>query len=388
VTDTSPINIDQEIQLAMLDSQQEIDLYYDAPTAPDVHQFKNSEYFPSLTEWSKLDIENEKYLFNGIQLDNYKKHNVTVTMASTNSGFKNMLGKYTVDDQGIMRSVGMLVQNTRDVKSGEEYSFFQDSVRGDLQFFLIANGHSYNKNLDDVTKQNGSFKFVVGFGTDGERLAKVTDEPQTIDLVYDIDGKTDKVAGNVYHTTSSDLNSDNKAHSISGVTGQDGTQLRIGFEDFPNLGDRDFNDVVFDVSITYAQNEILQSLVDIEPASGDVFDRKDALYGELDELITGLLNGDLSPQSYSNNFGRDEFLSDLIIDSNHVLSDINEVDDYADLDKYIEDYLEATFGPGTVDVNVSIETVGVDKVAGQSTAPVFFELEFHSAMDAHSVIDV
>ena len=66
----------------------------------------------------------------------------------------------------------------------------------------------------------------------------------------------------IYHTTtrggSNNLNSDGEAHVVSGIMeGTDGETLRIGFEDLPNLGDADYNDVVFDITVQGEEEVVL-----------------------------------------------------------------------------------------------------------------------------------
>lgn len=240
---------------------------------PIAYQFEQTEMFPELTEWSRHHPQSEGNAFQGISFtkDDHNKANVTITMSETNSGFKNIFGKYTVDQQGTIQSVNLLTRNTRDVENGQQYSFVHESTEENLQFFLIANGHAYNKQLNHQDSSDGSFSFVYSFGTDNERLAKVTDDPSQIDLVYKTHEEIMSLKGNIYHTGNQNLNHDNKQHSISGLVSDEDTNiLRIGFEDFPNLGDGDFNDLIFDVEISYVPTDtnIAEILNNTVPASG------------------------------------------------------------------------------------------------------------------------
>ena len=284
MTDILQPNGGQEIQLALLGNTSKISTDF---TAPSRHAFNNAAEFPSLSKWSKYNVSDNNHSFNGIDLDDSQKSLVTITMAESKSGLKSILGKYSVDEQGIMRNTGVIVHNTRETKFGDEYSFYQGGQNKNVQFFLIANGQSYNKNLHGLQHPKGSFKFIANFGSDDERLAKITDDPSIIELIYQVDDKTTKVEGNIYHTTNSALNHDNKSHSISGVLGNNNDALRVSFEDLPNLGDRDFNDVTFDVSISYIENtpDYASNLDDIAPAGGNEDDTNRDLYDKEDDIL-------------------------------------------------------------------------------------------------------
>ena len=280
-------------------------------------------------------------------------------MAEARSGFKNILGKYSVDDQGVMRSVGVLVHNTRETKSGDRYSFSQDSQNENIQFFLVANGQAYNKNLHDLQHPKGSFKFVVNLGENNERLAKITDDASTIDLIYQVDGTSIKVEGNIYHTADSALNIDNKPHSISGVLNDNEDTLRISFEDFPNLGDRDFNDVIFDVNISYGDS--ISSLNDISPTGGEVDISDKDLYDDSDDIFdTHLINSnnDITfPRNESTAETTSEEVANILIQLNRLLEEPSL------LDNDIADYIVKTTTDNTIKHEqkvVSVENNEID----------------------------
>ncbi len=257
------------------------------------HDFGDALAFPSLSEWSRHSINNTGHRFDGISFKNSDlKPYVTVTMAESQAGFKNMFGKYVVDENGYMHSASILAHNTRDISAGDKVSFQQTDATDDLQFFLVANGYSYNKHIEE---SDGVINFVHGYGTSEERLAKVTDNPETIDLIYKTAEQEVKLSGSTYHTSNPQLNKDGKLHSISGLAEEgDTNSLRVGFEDFPNLGDSDFNDLIFDVEIAYLPSDaiIAHSLNDKAPASGNddvtLKDLNDSLYdgdGFLNNMI-------------------------------------------------------------------------------------------------------
>lgn len=163
--------------------------------------------------------------------------------------------------------------------SGEENS--------EIGFFIIANGDRVNGGYDDLDFENGTLEFIYGLGTDSERTAKITDAANDVSLVYR-NGDNEKVLnGNIYHTTedgaSTAINPDNTIHAISGLAeaGNDDV-LRIGFEDLKNLGDADFNDVVFDITIATKTVDLTDFInTDITGSNND------------DMLVVSTLNGNI-----------------------------------------------------------------------------------------------
>ncbi len=139
--------------------------------------------------------------------------------------------------------------------AGRDFSYTLDADYGtEAGFFIIANGDRKNDGYEDLDLENGTVEFVYDLGGENERLAKVSDSAEDISIVYTNGEETVVLKGHVYHSTSAlggeAINPDGAAHAIAGLADADdpGT-LRIGFEDLKNLGDADFNDVVFDVSV-------------------------------------------------------------------------------------------------------------------------------------------
>ncbi|MBU0858470.1 MAG: type I secretion C-terminal target domain-containing protein, partial [Alphaproteobacteria bacterium] len=84
--------------------------------------------------------------------------------------------------------------------------------------------------------------------------ANINDDAADISLVYTNGATVRVLSGPIYHTTerggSTALNPDGEEHVVAGrANAHDDSVLRIGFEDLPSLGDADYNDVVFDLSI-------------------------------------------------------------------------------------------------------------------------------------------
>lgn len=123
--------------------------------------------------------------------------------------------------------------------------------------------------------------FVYDYGGVNERAANIADDGGMVSVVYN-DGVIERVLGGYhYHTTprgdTPDINWDGKTHAVSGlldIANQD--VLRIGFEDLPDLGDADFEDVLFDLDIDRIR-------VDASEQGSDILiggTGNDILYGE------------------------------------------------------------------------------------------------------------
>ena len=248
---------------------------------------------------------------------------------------------------------------------------YQNKKNENIQFFLIANGQSYNKNLQDLQHPKGTFKFVVDLGGDDERLAKITDDPSTIDLIYQVKDKVTQVEGNIYHTADAALNHDSKSHSISGLLDDNDNTLRISFEDFPNLGDRDFNDVIFDVNISYGHelSDHVKNLNEISPAGGDKDITDGDLYDDVDDLLDQLFGlNSLDGNSFFEGFNEDVSLG-RGTDTNEVVSEYvdtlielgQQLEDHSSLNEYIANYLEETAVGGSIESEVAtVEGKSID----------------------------
>jgi len=179
----------------------------------------------------------------------------TVTFVQTNAGFNNTLGFYNVNADGSIQNTMIAFENVKDFDAGDEAMIeLPGSPDTDFGFFIIANGQRANQDYRDIDFDNGNLEFFFGFGTADQRAATVNDDASDISLVF-TDANGQKVlSGEIYHSTerggSTNLNPDGEVHVVSGlVDGQGDESIRIGFEDLPNTGDADYNDVVFDLTI-------------------------------------------------------------------------------------------------------------------------------------------
>ncbi len=150
-------------------------------------------------------------------------------------------------------NVDIAFENVKQYKAGEQATLdLPGEPNSAFGFFIIADGYNVNNGYCKTDLDSGTLNFIYHYGQADERLAKVTDNGTDISLVFDNGTKETLIKGPVYHTSergdAPTLNTDGKTHVVSGFTdGHDDTTLRIGFEDLPNTGDADYNDVVFDL---------------------------------------------------------------------------------------------------------------------------------------------
>lgn len=183
----------------------------------------------------------------------------TISFVSTEAGFRNTLGFYNIAADGTMRHAEIAFTDVKKFSPGDTAAInLPGAPDTDFGFFMIANGANKNNDFSKFDLEHGELNFFYHYGRVDQRLARVTDNAKDIDLVFDDGVKETIIVGSnnhIYHTTYRDggtnLNPDNAVHVVSGLVQEDGqTALRIGFEDLPNLGDADYNDVVFDIFIS------------------------------------------------------------------------------------------------------------------------------------------
>lgn len=237
----------------------------------------------------------------------------TITFRQGHAGYNNTLGIYRIGEDGTIHDATVLWANVKTAGYDITYDIDLPLLEngGEFGFFIIANGDRMNqgyKNLD-ITGE-GNVKFVYDFGGPNERIATVTDDGDRVSVVYD-DGVTVKeLNGFDYHTTARDgdnsINGDGKTHAVSGSVEEFGDSiLRIGFEDLPNLGDADFEDVMFDLHINTVHIDATEMGNDtISGGAGN-----DILYGEGGDDL--LIIGDGFDHAYGG-IGSDTYRFDVL----------------------------------------------------------------------------
>ncbi len=177
---------------------------------------------------------------------------VTVNFVSEVAGYSNSLGVFTIDANGNLRAEKMLITNS-DAPPGPQ-SYTVGSGATAVGFFMIADGNNANANYAGIDFSTGTLNFVYNYGQPGARDAKANDDGGNVSLVFTAQNGIETVlSGPLYFSTdrggSDNLNADDSIRVVSGIPNGDDNTLRIGFEDLPDLGDKDYNDLVFDISI-------------------------------------------------------------------------------------------------------------------------------------------
>lgn len=253
------------------------------------HNFETDYVFPDLSERKhigKYDPKPEMGIKDG-DLNIGFHTTAKITFVESNAGYKNTLGHYVIAEDGTIQSAQIAFENAKSQKRGAEYSFaIPGGDVADIGFFIIANGYSKNKQFKKIDLDKGELRFVYDLGGENERLARITDNADDISLIHVHGKKITVLKGDIYHSAgqgaSVDLNPDSAVHTVTGLAdADDSSVLRVGFEDLKNLGDADFNDLIFDLSIETA-------IVDV---SVDAFD--DTLNGtDGNDVLTGGLGHD------------------------------------------------------------------------------------------------
>ncbi len=223
------------------------------------HEFIDCVKFPELVEGQPLDAP--EYAAVGIDYNDFDINYQTtgsISFVSEGAGYENTLGVYDIADDGSIVGVRFLIVDAESAINGDSISFDIAGANGngmDLGFFVVANGYSINNGYAGLDLDNGSLSFVYGYGQVGERVARTTDTADDITLIYtDSNGAETIISGPVYHTVqrgvNENINPDGMNHVVSGLADlNDNSTLRIGFEDLPNLGDKDYQDIIFDFTV-------------------------------------------------------------------------------------------------------------------------------------------
>ena len=244
------------------------------PTLTDPREFPNSETFPDLAE--RQPVSDPAVLgLDPADLDTDTDATGSVTFVSEGAGFNNTLGAFRVNADGTLSTGEIIIENGNDVATATT-TFDIDGAPGQsLGFFLIADGFDQN-DFAALDLDNGSIEFITNYGGADARTATIDDNGSDVSLVFIAQDGTETVLdGPTYFTTerggSTSLNDDGNVRVVSGLADEnDPTTLRIGFEDLPNLGDEDFNDIVFDLQITPNLPECIEESFTYTLQDGDL----------------------------------------------------------------------------------------------------------------------
>jgi len=209
------------------------------------------------------------------------------------AGYKNTLAIYETAADGTIQNVKVLWANVKDAGFGTTFDItIPTGLDGsEFGFFIIADGFRVNDDYAGLDIEgDGNVSIIYDHGGVNERAGNVNDDGSMLSTVYN-DGVSEVVLnGPTYHTTprggDNSINPDNQAHVVSGQAEEGLSEvLRIGFEDLPNLGDADYEDVLFDL-------DVIEMRIDASETGADTLiggAGNDTLYGEAgdDLLIVG-----------------------------------------------------------------------------------------------------
>ena len=170
------------------------------------------------------------------------------------ASYNNTLGMYTYSNDGTIGNAELVILNAHQEAGGTSHTYDVPAGQS-VGFFVIADGAGVNGNYGGLDLNNGTLQLVYHYNHAGQRAANISDNANDVSLVYtDGDGDVHVLNGDVYHSTTRDstglsLNSDGDVHVKSGMVADvagpaTGEALRVGFEDLPGLGDRDFDDLI------------------------------------------------------------------------------------------------------------------------------------------------
>lgn len=259
---------------------------------------------------------NDLLIGDGTCADDYK---ITITFEGSEAGFKNTLGFYQIDPTtGRIFNTQIAFENASPQGGGgslipgeSTYTFFAQPG-AQIGAFIISNG--FNQNDFDALGE-GTLRFVTADGSP----ASITDPAPGIVHVAP-DGTETPIVGLIWHSAAFgdnlSLNADGKLHTQGFSDNGDGSWT-IGFEDLNNLGDEDFNDVVFTIDLGTSGASFVNAHFDassVGPESdpdalGNLLDG-----GEGDDVLVGGAGGDTFISGSGNNVmyggaGNDTFIA-------------------------------------------------------------------------------
>ncbi|MEM7680138.1 MAG: type I secretion C-terminal target domain-containing protein, partial [Pseudomonadota bacterium] len=299
----------------------------------------------------------------------------TLTFREGFAGYNNSLGVYNIAEDGTIGSASILWGNVKDagIDISHQIDLPVSENGGTYGFFIISNGDRVNDGYDglDISDPD-NIQFIYDYGGAGERPATVYDDGNSVSVVYN-DGVTElALNGPHYHTTTTDgsvsINSDGEVHTISGSI-LDGNEevLRIGFEDLTNLGDADFEDVLFDLDV----NEVFEDQSEIGNDTLIGGGGNDQLYGEAgdDILVVGegsdIIDGGSGSDQIVYDFldaAQDTIVGFEVGAGGDVLNVTDILQGYDPVDGAIADFLQLSQNGENTDILVNADGAGDDWV--------------------------
>lgn len=264
------------------------------------HDFSAEQSFPDISEGTAIPPSDAAVYglgSDGLNID--FGTNAVITYAGSSAGYNNMLGYYAINDDGQIIDANLIFNNSKKLDTGDQVSI---NIEADTQlnFFIVADGADLN-NMNRFSLERGHIEFIYNHGQADERTATIYDQAENISLVYvHNNGKGEFVLkGNIFHASLTDesyenLNIDGLQHAIAGsLDSDDPTTIRIAFEDLLNLGDADYDDLVFDVEIQSVDNPVIVGTNEDDSEIIGTADN-DLIYGaDGDDIIIGTAGADV-----------------------------------------------------------------------------------------------
>lgn len=150
------------------------------------------------------------------------------------AAFDNAVGVYEVNAENEIIDTRILFTN-QNAQTGESVTVTDVEAGNKLGFFIVADGADEIEALLD----SDSFVFV-------DQDGGPADLDTATALTLTADGTA--ISSPIYHSLDPALNPDGLQHVLSGVV-EGGEALTLGFEDLPDLGDADYEDVGLTISI-------------------------------------------------------------------------------------------------------------------------------------------
>ena len=252
---SATINGDQGVLTINSDGSYTYTLTNPAGVGTTAKDFNPGNTFPSLSESVPVAAGSPAYGIAAGDLTVANAATGSISFVSEGAGYNNTVGMFLVNPDGSITSADILIQNGNALAPGQTFDFNAGAGQT-VGFFMIADGFTTNSSYAGINLNAGALNFVYKNGTPDERPATVNDNGADVVLVHTSAGGVETVLVEPMYFSnirggSTSLNEDGSVRVISGLADpSDPNTLRVGFEDLPNLGDRDYNDIVFDVTLT------------------------------------------------------------------------------------------------------------------------------------------
>ncbi|MCC5973801.1 MAG: DUF4114 domain-containing protein [Rubellimicrobium sp.] len=221
---------------------------------------------------------------------------LSLTMESQRSGFNNAVGYYLIAPDGTISDVTFLTDNSKSVSASTTFDI-DVPVGSTVGFFIMPNAVRMPTS-SVLMSGTGHFEFRDARG----RPATIhSDGPLQLFHIAPDGTETQVRSGTnnaIWHSAADQsnnfaLNGDLTDHTVARVDPETG-MIKIGFEDLPNGGDRDYNDVILWISSDTGGAIIADPGLGFVPGK-TVWTNDDILYGGAghDTLYGGVGNDTL-----------------------------------------------------------------------------------------------